>query len=239
MIIPCIDLQDGKAVQLVRGRKRALAVDDVLGLLDRFRDYPILQVIDLDAAMRTGSNARWIRRLCASAHGQVRVGGGIRTAARAEKILSWGADKIIVGSAAFENGKVAGGFLRELSARVGRKRVIIALDTEGGWIVVRGWREKLKLRPGDVIPELELYCSEFFSTFVDNEGTMKGTDLAGFRRLRRATRFPITAAGGIRSMREVRALEKLRMNAAIGMAIYTGKLASENTGIQKQSSISK
>ena len=138
-----------------------------------------------------------------------------------------------MGSAAFENGKVARGFLRELAARVGRKRVIVALDTEGGRIVVRGWREKLKLRPGDVIPELEPYCSEFFSTFVDNEGTMKGTDLAGFRRLRRATRFPITAAGGIRSMREVRALEKLGMNAAIGMAIYTGKLASKNTGIQR------
>ena len=92
---------------------------------------------------------------------------------------------------------------------MGRKRVIIALDTEGGRIVVRGWREQLKLRPGDVIPELEPYCSEFLSTFVDNEGTMKGTDLAGFRQLRRATRFPITAAGGIRSMREVRALEKL------------------------------
>jgi phosphoribosylformimino-5-aminoimidazole carboxamide ribonucleotide (ProFAR) isomerase len=98
---------------------------------------------------------------------------------------------------------------------------------------VRGWRERLKLRPGDVIPELEPYCSEFLSTFVDNEGTMKGTDLAGFRRLRRATRFPITAAGGIRSMREVRALEKLGMNAAIGMAIYTGKLASKTAGIRK------
>jgi phosphoribosylformimino-5-aminoimidazole carboxamide ribotide isomerase len=233
MIIPCIDLQGGKAVQLVRGRKRALAVDDVLGLLDRFHDYPILHVIDLDAAMRKGSNARWIKRLCRRANRKVRVGGGIRSAAHAERILSWGAEKIIVGSAAFENGKVARGFLRDLAACVGRKRVIVALDTEGGRIVVRGWREKLKLRPDDVIPELEPYCSEFFSTFVDNEGTMKGTDLAGFRRLRRVTRFPITAAGGIRSMREVRALEKLGMNAAVGMAIYTGRLASETTGIQQ------
>lgn len=235
MIIPCIDLQDGKAVQLVRGRKRALAVDDVLGLLDRFRNYPILHVIDLDAAMRKGSNARWIKRLCGSAHRKVRVGGGIRTAARAEKILSWGAEKVIIGSAAFKNGKVARHFLSELAARVGRKRVIIALDTEGGRIVVRGWKERLKLRPAEVIPELEPYCSEFFSTFVDNEGTMKGTDLAGFRRLRRVTRLPITAAGGIRSMREVRALEKIGMNAAVGMAIYTGRLASEITGIERKS----
>jgi phosphoribosylformimino-5-aminoimidazole carboxamide ribotide isomerase len=230
MIIPCIDLQGGKAVQLVRGRKRALAVDDVLGLLERFRDYPILHVIDLDAAMRKGSNARWIKRLCARANRKVRVGGGVRTPARAEKILSWGAEKIIVGSAAFQNGEVARDFLRELAARVGRKRVIVALDTEGGRIVVRGWRERLKLRPADVIAELEPYCSEFLSTFVDNEGTMKGTDLAWFRSLRRVTKLPVTAAGGIRSMREVRSLEKIGMNAAVGMAIYTGKLAPEIAG---------
>jgi phosphoribosylformimino-5-aminoimidazole carboxamide ribotide isomerase len=233
MIIPCIDLQAGKAVQLIRGRKRALAIDDILGLLDRFRSYPILHVIDLDAAMRKGSNARWIKRLCREAKLKVRVGGGIRTPARAERILSWGAEKVIIGSAAFENGKVARKFLTELAAHVGRRRVIIALDTEGGHIVVRGWKERLKLRPAEVIPELEPYCSEFFSTFVDNEGTMKGTDIAGFRRLRSATKFPITAAGGIRSMREVSALEKIGMNAAVGMAIYTGRLASEITGIQK------
>jgi phosphoribosylformimino-5-aminoimidazole carboxamide ribotide isomerase len=231
MLIPCIDLMDGKAVQLVRGRRRALAVDDVLGLLDRFRDYPILHVIDLDAAMRKGSNARWIKRLCARADRKVRVGGGIRTVARAARILSWGAEKIIVGSAAFRDGKVDRRFLGRLAARVGKKRVIVALDTEGGRIVVRGWRERLKLRPEDVIPELEPYCSGLLSTFVDNEGTMKGTDLSWFRKLRRVTRLPITAAGGIRSMREVQALEKAGMHAAVGMAIYTGKLAADKTGL--------
>jgi phosphoribosylformimino-5-aminoimidazole carboxamide ribotide isomerase len=234
MIIPCIDLQDGKAVQLVRGRRRALAVEDVLGLLDRFRDYPILHVIDLDAAMRKGSNARWIKRLCAKSTRNVRVGGGIRTVARAERILSWGAEKIIVGSAAFRNGKVDRKFLGALAGRVGKNRVIVALDTEGGRIVVRGWRERLKLRPEDVIPELEPYCSGFLSTFVDNEGTMKGTDLAWFRKLRRVTRLPITAAGGIRSMREVQALEKAGMHAAVGMAIYTGRLAAEKTGLGRK-----
>jgi len=234
MIIPCIDLQGGKAVQLVRGRRRALAVDDVLGLLDRFRAYPILHVIDLDAAMRKGSNARWIKRLCREANRKVRVGGGIRTVAQAAKILSWGAEKIIVGSAAFRDGQVDRAFLRRLAQRVGRKRVIVALDTEGGRIVVRGWRERLKLRPADVIPALEPYCSEFLSTFVDNEGTMKGTDLAWFRQLRRVTKLPVTAAGGIRSLREVRALEEIGMHAAVGMAIYTGKLAADQTGLGKK-----
>jgi phosphoribosylformimino-5-aminoimidazole carboxamide ribotide isomerase len=233
MIIPCIDLQGGKAVQLVQGRRLALSVDDLLGLLQRFRKYPVLHVIDLDAAMRKGSNGRKIKLLCDRANMRVRVGGGIRTPARAAEILSWGAEKIIVGSAAFQDGKVSIDFLRRMAEKVGKKRVMIAIDTHGGRIVVRGWRERLKLSPEDVIPELEPFCSGFLSTFVDNEGTMRGTDLPGFRKLRKVTQLPITAAGGIRSMREVAALEKIGMHAAIGMAIYTGHLASEKTGLGK------
>ncbi len=224
MIIPCIDLQNGRAVQLVRGRRLALSVDDVMGLLARFERFPILHVIDLDAAMRKGSNGRWVKRLCERGKMRVRVGGGIRTAARAERILSWGAEKIIVGSAAFSDGKVAHEFLGELHKRVGRRRMIVALDTRRGNVVVRGWKESLAVRAQDVMRELEPYCSEFMATFVDNEGTMRGTDLAWYCELRRATKLPITAAGGIRTMEEVRALEKLGMNAAVGMAIYKGKL---------------
>lgn len=225
MIIPCIDLQNGEAVQLVRGRKQALSIHDVLGLLERFRDYPILHVIDLDAAIGTGSNGRWIKILSHRAKMKIRVGGGIHSVARAETILSWGAEKIIVGSAAFRNGQIAHDFLRKLRTRVGRKNVILALDTERAQIVVRGWRQRLKLRPADVIPQLEPYCFGFLCTFVDNEGTMKGTDLAWFRKLRRVTKKPITAAGGICSHKEVRALEKLGMHAAVGMALYLGKLS--------------
>ena len=200
MIIPCIDLQGGQAVQLVRGRRLALSVKNVLGLLQRFESYPVLHVIDLDAAMGKGSNGRWIKRLCDHANMEVRVGGGIRSAARAQTILSWGAKKIIVGSAAFQDGKVSHTFLSGLAKTVGRKQVIIALDTQGGQIVVRGWQQKLKLRPENVIPELEAYCAGFLSTFVDNEGTMKGTDLALLSKPT-ASHFPtnITAAGGIRS----------------------------------------
>jgi phosphoribosylformimino-5-aminoimidazole carboxamide ribotide isomerase len=233
MLIPCIDLQDGKAVQLVRGRRRVLAVDDILGLLDRFGDYPILHVIDLDAALGKGDNGSWVKLICRRAKQKVRVGGGIRTIRRAQTILSWGAEKIIVGSAAFQNGKVDRDFLAKLDKRVGRKRVIVALDTDRGRIVVRGWRERLKLQPGDVIPSLEPFCAGFLSTFVDNEGTLKGTNLSWFRMLRRLTSLPITAAGGISSLREVRALEQVGMDAAVGMAIYTGKLANDRTDSTK------
>jgi len=228
MMIPCIDLQDGRAVQLVHGRERKLAVADVFGLLDRFGHYPLIHVIDLDAAMRKGTNARLVRELCAAAKKRkmrVRVGGGIRTVAQAARIAAWGAQKIIVGSAAFKNGNVDCHFLKRLVAKIGRRRVIVALDTEGGNILVRGWQDKLRLRPEEVIPELEKYASEFLCTYVDAEGTMRGTNLEWFRALRRATRRPITAAGGIRSRAEIRALARIKMNAAVGMALYTGKLS--------------
>ena len=225
MIIPCIDLQDGKAVQLVRGRRRALAIDDVLGLLNRFHRYRILHVIDLDAAMSRGANDPLVRALCKQARGRIRVGGGIRTVGRAKKILSWEAEQIIVGSAAFREGKVNHSFLRKLAQAVGKKRVLIALDADAGWIVTHGWRRRLRLRPGDVMKELGAYCSGFLCTYVDNEGTMRGTNIKWFRCLRRATRLPITAAGGIRSRAEVRRLARLGMDAAVGMALYLNRLA--------------
>ena len=224
MIIPCIDLQGGRAVQLVHGRKLRLAVKDVFSLLDRFRDYPLLHVIDLDAAMGRGSNARLVGQLCRRATMRVRVGGGIRTAARAQRILASGAEKVIIGSAAFRNGGVNRALLSRLVAGVGKRRIIVAVDTEKGRILVRGWQEKLRLTPEEVFPELERYASEFLCTYVDCEGTMRGTNLRWFRRLRKATRLPITAAGGIRSKREVRELERLRMNAAVGMALYLNQL---------------
>jgi phosphoribosylformimino-5-aminoimidazole carboxamide ribotide isomerase len=228
MMIPCIDLQDGRAVQLVHGRKLKLAVDDVFGLLDRFGSHPLIHVIDLDAAMRKGSNGRLVRGLCIAAKKRkmrVRVGGGIRTIAQAAKIAAWGAEKIIVGSAAFKDGNVNDKFLTRLVEKIGRGRVIVALDTEGGKILVRGWQDKLRLRPDEVIPKLEKYASGFLCTYVDAEGTMRGTNLKWFRSLRRATTRPITAAGGIRSRKEIQALERMKMDAAVGMALYTGKLS--------------
>lgn len=224
MIIPCIDLMGGKAVQLVRGRRRALTVDDVFGLLETFREYRILHVIDLDAAMGNRTNSRLVKSLCLRAKANVRVGGGIRTVARAARILSWGAEKIIVGSAAFRHGEIDEKFLNTLIARVGKKQVIVALDTEKGRVVINGWRRRLRLRAEDAIPWCEPFCSEFLATYVDHEGTMRGTNLAWYRKLRTMTKLPITAAGGIRSRREVQILENLGINAAVGMAIYTGKL---------------
>ncbi len=228
MLIPCIDLQGGRVVQLERGRRRLLAIDDALGVAERFRAYPILHVIDLDAAMGRGSNARLVRLLCGWAREvggpRIRVGGGIRTVRRAKRLIDSGAEKVIVGTAALARGGIHRPFLERLRAAVGRERVMVALDTEGGRIVVRGWKRKLALGPEEVIAALAPYCSGFLCTYVDAEGTMRGTDLGWFRRLRRLTRLPITAAGGIRSRSEVRALARMGMDAAVGMAVYRDKL---------------
>ena len=226
MLIPCIDLQDGRVVQLERGRRRLLTIEDVLGTAERFASYPMIHVIDLDAAMRRGGNARLVRSICEwsrrSRGPRIRAGGGIRSVRRARQLLDCGAEQVIVGTAAFRGERVNRAFLSRLRAAVGRKRVILALDCERGEVVVRGWRRKLGLRPEEVIAALAPFCAGFLCTFVDAEGTMRGTDLDWFRRLRALTQLPITAAGGIHSTREVRALDRIGMDAAVGLAVYRG-----------------
>ncbi len=224
MLIPCIDLQDGQAVQLVHGRKRELAVADVFGLLARFKKYEWLHVIDLDAAMGKAPNAAMVKELCLTARAsygmKVRVGGGIRTVAQAVKTAGWGPEQIIIGSAAFRDGKLDLPFLKRLARKLDSFRVVIALDTVKGHITTQGWRRTLKLRAAEVMTELEPFCAAFLCTDVDREGTMSGANLKWFKNLREATRHPIIAAGGIKTRRELAALEKIGMDAAVGMAMY-------------------
>jgi phosphoribosylformimino-5-aminoimidazole carboxamide ribotide isomerase len=221
MLIPCIDLMDGKAVQLVRGRKKALDADP-FEMLEKFRGFPAIQVIDLNAAIGTGDNSKITKKLCRGA--ACYVGGGIRTIERVREVAGLGAKKIIIGTSAFRDGEIDHKFLVAARRAAGKNRIMIALDTSRGRIVVRGWRHRTQLRAVDVIPELERYCSAFLCTYVDKEGMMQGTSLRWFRTLRKATDLPITAAGGITTMEDVRALSKLDIDAAVGMAIYTGKL---------------
>lgn len=228
MLIPCIDLQGGQAVQLVHGRRRELAVADVFGLLRKFKEYPWLHIIDLDAAMGKGLNDELSRELCKSARKdfglKVRVGGGIRTVARVEQIAAWGAKQIIIGSAAFRDGKVNTKFLRQLTKKVRRTKIIIALDTAHGQITIHGWRKRIALQAEMVMAQLEPFCAGFLCTDVDREGTMTGANLEWFRKLRAATPHPIIAAGGIKTRPEIVALEKLGMDAAVGMAMYKNRL---------------
>lgn len=228
MLIPCIDLQDGQAVQLVQGKTRELAVADVMGLLVEFQHYAWLHVIDLDAAMEKGCNDDLTRQLCEAAttrYGmKVRVGGGIRTVNRAEQVKQWNATQVIIGSAAFKAGTVNLPFLSQLRDTIGKESVLIALDTANGRILVRGWQERLELQPKDVIASLEPFCAGFLCTDVDREGTMSGVNLEWFTRLRQLTSHSIVAAGGIKTRDEIEALEKLGMDAAVGMALYKKQL---------------
>jgi phosphoribosylformimino-5-aminoimidazole carboxamide ribotide isomerase len=222
LILPCIDLMDGKVVQLVQGRDKALEGDSPEEMLRRFADFPEIQVIDLDAALGRGSNDAIVEFLAARA--ATRVGGGVRTVERALQLIRQGARKVIVGTSAFQAGGPNTTFLEALAAEVGRERVIIALDSKGGRIVVKGWQEATALQAEQVLHLLEPYCAGFLCTYVDKEGMLQGTDLEWFRRLRAATAHELTAAGGITTLDEVCALLEMNVHAALGMAIYTGRL---------------
>jgi len=223
MIFPCIDLLDGKVVQLVQGRDKALEGEPPLEMLRRFAAFPEIQVIDLNAAMGTGSNSDLVR--LAAEHARVRVGGGVRTVERARELVAQGAHKIIVGTAAFAADGINAAFLSDLAAAIGRDRVIIALDSKHGRIVVKGWRETTPFTAEEVLAALAPYCAGFLCTYVDKEGMLAGTDLDWFRRLRAATPLEITAAGGITTLDDVRALLAMHVHAALGMAVYTGRLS--------------
>ena len=229
MIIPCIDLMDGKVVQLVQGREKALEADSPEEMLRKFAAFPEIQVIDLDAAMGRGSNDELVRMLASKA--AARVGGGVRT--RRARAGAGGA-----GRAQSDRGNLrlrrqgpasTRCSWRALAALRGRPRArsSIALDSRDGRIVVKGWRESTAFTAEEVLPALEPYCSGFLCTYVDKEGMMQGTDLDWFRRLRAATTLELTAAGGITTMDEVRALLAMDIHVALGMAIYTGRLRLE------------
>src|SRR5262249_36698384 len=184
MLIPSIDLQDGAVVQLVQGERLAIRDDDVQKWVRRFERFDKVQVIDLDAAMGTGDNLAIVREIAGAL--RCRVGGGIRTVARAEEVLSSGAQQVIAGSSLFREGKVDVGCARRLSAAVGRDRVIAAVDSKGGRVVIHGWKTALPLTPVAAVRALEPYCDEFLYTHVDNEGLMAGTNMDAIRAVRDA-----------------------------------------------------
>ncbi len=225
MIIPCIDLQGGKVVQLVQGREKALEGDAPLKMLEKFSDFPVIQVIDLDAAIGTGSNEDIVEDLTSRA--RTRVGGGVRTVERAQALIGAGAEKVIVGTSAFTGNGINHSFLEGLTEDLGTQRILLAVDSKDGRIVVKGWREALNLTAEEIVGSLEPYCGGFLCTYVDKEGMLAGTDLDWFRRLRAATKHEITAAGGITTIDEIRALAAENVHSALGMAIYSSRLSLE------------
>ena len=223
MLIPSIDLQNGRIVQLVQGERLAIESRDIDAWVRRFTGYPTVQLIDLDAAMSTGSNEQLVTEICARL--PCRVGGGIRSVERAVDVLALGATSVIVGSSLFQGDGVDLVFANRLADAVGTERIVGAVDGRGGHIVVHGWRQRLALRVTDAVRALEPFAGAFLYTHVELEGLMQGTDLGAVREVRAATSRRLAAAGGITTMEEVEYLDSIGVDAVVGMAIYTGRLA--------------
>jgi len=228
MLIPSIDLKDGAVVQLVQGERLAIRDDDVFRWVRRFERFPKVQVIDLDGAMASGDNLALVRQIAGVL--SCRVGGGIRTVARAQDVLAAGAHQVIAGSALFKDGRPDVDFAASLADAVGRERVIAAVDSRGGYVVIHGWKTPLPLTPQEAVRALEPYCDEFLYTHVDTEGLMGGTNMEAILAVARVTPRRVTAAGGITTQGEIDELDSLGIDAVVGMALYTGtlKLDSES-----------
>ncbi len=222
MLIPSIDLKGGKVVQLVQGERVAIESSDVFRWVRRFQNFPIVQLIDLDAAMATGTNDDLVRRV--SAKLACRVGGGIRSVERARQVVEAGARRVILSSGLFRDGHPDLAFAAKVCDAVGRERVIAAVDSKGGRLVINGWRKSLSMTPVEAVKILEPFCDEFLYTNVDTEGLMQGIDMAAVKQVRAATNRHLSAAGGITTRKEVETLEAMDVDAVVGMAIYTGTL---------------
>ena len=222
MLIPAIDLKGGKVVQLIQGERLAIETIDLDHWIRRFSGFPRVNVIDLDAAMNIGSNDHLVREICGRLPCQ--VGGGVRSPERALELSTIGARKVIVGSALFKDGQVDLANAKRFTDAVGIDRMIGAVDSKAGRVVIHGWKSTMTITAMEAVRALEPYCGEFLYTHVDNEGLMKGTDLAAITAVRNSTRRPLIAAGGVTTQEEIDELDALGVDAVVGMAIYTGAL---------------
>jgi phosphoribosylformimino-5-aminoimidazole carboxamide ribotide isomerase len=224
MLIPSIDLLGGRIVQLVQGEKLQLAFDDFEYWIEKFSRFPLVQLIDLDAAMRTGDNSALVAQIAKRLPCQ--AGGGIHSVERARQVLDAGAQRVILGSALFSaEGKVNVEFADSLASAIGREKIVAGIDTRDGRIAVKGWKAHVEITPDDAIPLLEPHVAAFLYTHVDGEGLMRGFPAEVASRLRALTHRQLIVAGGIRSQQEVDALDAIGADAVVGMAVYTNLLA--------------
>jgi len=222
MLIPAIDLLGGKIVQLVQGKRKALEFDNFDYWIERFAKYPLVQLIDLDAAMGQGNNRSLVERFAQSLPCQ--VGGGIRTTESAQAMLGLGAKKVIIGSSLIRNGEIATVFASELASVLGREKLVFAVDSRSGTVATDGWRTRTAISPLMMVKALDLWCGAFLYTNIETEGLMQGLPLEAIRQLRAATARRLIAAGGIASNDEIALLDAMKVDAVAGMAVYTSRL---------------
>jgi len=220
MLIPSIDLMGGKIVQLVQGSRKALEFDNFQEWTERFSKYPLVQLIDLDAAMGRGNNRDLVRELARQLPCQ--VGGGIRSVEAARETLESGARRVILGSSLISGGAINLAFAQDAAAQIGPEKLVFAADCRGGHVAIKGWQETTGIAAAEMMRVLEPFCSAFLYTHIDTEGLLKGIPLDVVRELRAATARQFIAAGGIRSVAEVAELDAMGVDAVVGMAIYRG-----------------
>lgn len=220
MLIPSIDLMGGKIVQLVQGEKKTLEFEDFAYWAERFSSYALVQLVDLDAAMGTGSNRQLIAEFCRKLCCQ--VGGGLRSIEETQAIFDCGAKRAILGSSLIKNGSVDASFATELNARFGIDRLVFAVDARGGRVAIHGWKTLTNISPAEMMQRLDPFCSAFLYTHIDTEGLLHGIPMDIIRNLRRQTSRRLIAAGGIRSLQEIEELDKMDVDAVVGMAVYSG-----------------
>jgi phosphoribosylformimino-5-aminoimidazole carboxamide ribotide isomerase len=224
MLIPSIDLMGGKIVQLVQGEKKALEFDNFDYWIERFSKYPLVQVIDLDAARGAGNNRLLVNQIVQRLNCQ--VGGGIRSLETAQEVLKAGARKVILGSALLEDGKINTQFAATLASTLGAAALVFALDSRGGRVAIDGWRKETALTAFDMIRTLEPFCDTFLYTHIDTEGLMGGIPMEIVRAIRQSTSRRLVAAGGITTQREIDDLDALGVDAVVGMALYSGRISA-------------
>lgn len=220
MLIPSIDLMGGKIVQLVQGSRKALEFDNFQEWIDRFSNYPMVQLIDLDAAMGRGENRTLVHDIAQQLPCQ--VGGGIRSVESAQALIKSGARRVILGSSLISQGAINAGFAQQASTKLGPERLVFAADCRGGYVSIKGWREATNITAVEMMRALEPFCSAFLYTHIDTEGMLSGIPLEVVRELRSVTSRQLIAAGGIRSREEVDQLDAMGVDAVVGMAIYQG-----------------
>ena len=222
MLIPSIDLMGGQIVQLVRGEKLELAFDDFNYWIERFSKYPLVQLIDLDAAMRQGDNRALIEMVCKRLPCQ--VGGGLRSPEDGQRLLDAGAKRVIYGSSLFNAQGVDKAFAASLKKALGEDALCFSVDTKNGKVAVKGWKDSVDLTPEEAVTWLEDYCGAFLYTHVDTEGTMQGFPMDVAAVLRACTARQLIVAGGIKERAEVDALDAMGVDAVAGMAVYSGTM---------------
>jgi phosphoribosylformimino-5-aminoimidazole carboxamide ribotide isomerase len=222
MLIPAIDLMGGKIVQLVQGEKKALEFDNVDYWIERFSKYPLVQVIDLDAARGVGNNRLVVNQIVHRLNCQ--VGGGIRSLETAREVLEMGARKVILGSALLADDMINQRFAATLASALGNAALVFALDSRGGRVAIEGWRKETSLTAFDMIHALEPFCETFLYTHIDTEGLMGGIPMETVNAIRKATLRRLVVAGGIKTQREIDTLDALGIDAVVGMAVYSGSI---------------